>query len=88
MTKKESDEDEKDMVSSFSSSTVADVEFDIINELNKTLDEIGKSLEALDIHGVKDNYPYLRFLISELEESLSGEYENLRYRRFITKHSL
>ena len=75
------------MVSSFSSSTEVDVEFDIIKELNKTLDEMGKSIDELDIHGVKDSYPYLRFLVEELEESLSGEFENLRYRRFITKKS-
>ncbi|MGD9074114.1 MAG: hypothetical protein PVJ69_02790 [Desulfobacteraceae bacterium] len=78
---------ESGMVSSFSSSTEVDVEFDIIKELNKTLDEMGKSIDALDIHGVKDSYPYLRFLVEELEESLSGEFENLRYRRFITKKS-
>ena len=84
MTKKKN---ESGMVSSFSSSTEVDVEFDIIKELNKTLDEMGKSIDELDIHGVKDSYPYLRFLVEELEESLSGEFENLRYRRFITKKS-
>jgi hypothetical protein len=84
MTKKEN---KSEMVSSFSSSTEVDVEFDIIKELNKTLDEIGKSIDKLDIHGVKETYPYLRFLVKELEEGLSGEFENLRYRRFITKKS-
>lgn len=80
-------DNETDMVSSFSSSTEVDVEFDIIKELNQTLDEMGKSIEELDIHGVKNSYPYLRFLVKELEESLSGEFESLRYRRFITKKS-
>jgi len=84
MTKKKN---KSDMVSSFSSSTEVDVEFDVIKELNKTLDEMGKSIDELDIHGVKESYPYLRFLVNELEESLSGEFENLRYRRFITKKS-
>jgi hypothetical protein len=84
MTKKEN---ESEMVSSFGSSTEVDVEFDVIKELNKTLDEIGSSIDKLDIHGVKDSYPYLRFLVKELEEGLSGEFENLRYRRFITKKS-
>jgi hypothetical protein len=84
MTKKEN---ESEMVSSFGSSTEVDVEFDVIKELNKTLDEIGNSIDKLDIHGVKDSYPYLRFLVKELEEGLSGEFENLRYRRFITKKS-
>ena len=84
MTKKRN---KSDMVSSFSSSTEVDVEFDVIKELNKTLDEMGKSIDELDIHGVKESYPYLRFLVNELEESLSGEFENLRYRRFITKKS-
>ena len=50
MTKKKN---ESDMVSSFSSSTEVDVEFDVIKELNKTLDEMGKSIDELDIHGVK-----------------------------------
>jgi hypothetical protein len=84
MTKKEN---KREMVSSFSSSTEVDVEFDVIKELNKTLDDIGKSIDELDIHGVKESYPYLRFLVKELEEGLSGEFENLRYRRFITKKS-
>jgi hypothetical protein len=84
MTKKEN---KREMVSSFSSSTEVDVEFDVIKELNKTLDDIGKSIDELDIHGVKESYPYLQFLVKELEESLSGEFENLRYRRFITKKS-
>ncbi len=84
MTRKEK---ESEMVSSFGSSTEVDVEFDVIKELNKTLDEIGSSIDKLDIHGVKDSYPYLRFLVKELEEGLSGEFENLRYRRFITKKS-
>ena len=84
MTKKDN---ESEMVSSFGSSTEVDVEFDVIKELNKTLDEIGSSIDKLDIHGVKDSYPYLRFLVKELEEGLSGEFENLRYRRFITKKS-
>jgi hypothetical protein len=84
MTKKKN---QSEMVSSFSSSTEVDVEFDVIKELNKTLDEMGKSIDELDIHGVKESYPYLRFLVKELEESLSGEFENLRYRRFITKKS-
>lgn len=84
MTKKKN---KSDMVSSFSSSTEVDVEFDVIKELNKTLDEMGKSIDELDVHGVKESYPYLRFLVNELEESLSGEFENLRYRRFITKKS-
>ena len=48
---------------------------------------MGKSIDKLDIHGVKDSYPYLRFLVNELEEGLSGEFENLRYRRFVTKKS-
>ena len=81
------EQDESEMVSSFTSSTEVDVEFDVIKELNKTLDEIGNSIDKLDIHGVKDSFPYLRFLVKELEEGLSGEFENLRYRRFITKKS-
>ena len=85
MAKKDED---KELVASFSSSTVSDVEYDIIKELHTLADGIEKSLDESDTDGVRDKLPYLRHLISDLEEILSGDFENLRYRRFITKKTL
>ena len=85
MAKKDED---NDLVASFSSSTVADVEYDIIKELQTLTDGIEKSLDESDTNGVRDKLPYLRHLIDDLEEVFSGDFENLRYRRFITKKTL
>ncbi len=85
MVKKDED---KELVASFSSSTVSDVEYDIIKELETIVDSLEKSLDESDTDGVRDKLPYLRHLISDLEETLSGDFENLRYRRLITKKTL
>ena len=87
MAKKDEDK-ELELVASFSSSTVADVEYDIIKELQTLTDNIEKSLDESGTDGVRDKLPYLRHLIDDLEDVLSGEFENLRYRRFITKKTL
>jgi len=76
---------ENDMVVSCSSSTEADVEYDIVKELKGALDNIEKSLDESDAEGAKEKFPYLRFLVNDLDDALSGDFENLRYRRFITK---
>ena len=85
MVKKDEDQE---LVASFSSSTVSDVEYDIIKELDTIVDSMEKSLDESDTNGVRDRLPYLRHLINDLEEALSGDFENLRYRRFITKKTL
>jgi tetrahydromethanopterin S-methyltransferase subunit B len=85
MVKKDED---KELVASFSSSTVSDVEYDIIKELDTIVESMEKSLDESDTDGVRDKLPYLRHLINDLEEALSGDFENLRYRRFITKETL
>jgi hypothetical protein len=85
MVKKDED---KELVASFSSSTVSDVEYDIIKELDTIVESMEKSLDESDTNGVRDKLPYLRHLINDLEEALSGDFENLRYRRFITKKTL
>ena len=85
MAKKDED---NDLVASFSASTVSDVEYDIIKELQTLTDGIEKSLDESDTNGVRDKLPYLRHLIDDLEEVFSGDFENLRYRRFITKKTL
>jgi hypothetical protein len=69
----------------FSGSTVLDNEFDVIVELRGTVDELDDELGRLEAPSAKEKVPYLRFLIKELEDALSGEYEWLRHMRFITK---
>jgi predicted nucleic acid-binding Zn-ribbon protein len=66
-------------------STVIDTEFDIIEELTGALDEIEKALNNQE--DLLEKTAYIRFLIEELDDSLSGQYEALRRRRFITKKS-
>jgi hypothetical protein len=68
-----------------SESTELDNEFDIIVELKRAVDVINDELGLLETPSAKEKVTYLRFLIAELEDTLSGEYERLRYMRFITK---
>ncbi len=68
-----------------SESTELDNEVDIIVELKRTVDVIEDELGRLETPSAKEKVPYLRFLIKELEDALSGEYEWLRHMRFITK---
>ena len=66
-------------------STIIDTEFDVIEELNGVVDEIENALK--DREHLLEKIDYMRFLIKELDDSLSGQYEALRRRRFITKKS-
>jgi hypothetical protein len=66
-------------------STIIDTEFDVIEELTGILDEIEKALS--DQEHLLEKTAYMRFLIKELDDGLSGQYEALRRRRFITKKS-
>ncbi len=68
-----------------SESTELDNEVDIIVELKRSVDVIDDELGRLEAPSAKENVSYLRFLITELEDALSGEYEKLRNMRFITK---
>ena len=68
-----------------SESTELDNEVDIIVELKRSVDVIDDELGRLEAPSAKEKVSYLRFLITELEDALSGEYEKLRYMRFITK---
>ena len=54
MVKKDEDQE---LVASFSSSTVSDVEYDIIKELDTIVDSIEESLDESDTNGVRDNFP-------------------------------
>ena len=73
------------MAREYESSTVVDTEFDVVEELTGTLDEIEKDLK--DQKALLKKTAYMRFLIKELADNLSGGYEVLRQRRFITKKS-
>jgi hypothetical protein len=73
------------MAEDYESSTVIDTEFDVIDELKGVLGSIEKALG--DDKDLIDKMDYAKFLIKELEDGLSGGYESLRRRRFITKRS-
>jgi len=66
-------------------STVTDTEFDIIEEMANTLDDIDSALKRAETDAVTEKVAYLRFLLKDLGDVLSGEYADLRRRRFITK---
>jgi hypothetical protein len=73
------------MSEEFSSSTVTDTEFDIVDELKATLTEVEKELGPSSNKRITEKISYLKFLIHELDDTLSGEFETLRRKRFITK---
>jgi hypothetical protein len=73
------------MAEEYDSSTVIDTEFDIVEELKSAVDDIEKDLQGQPKLLAKTDY--LKFLLKELDDSLTGEYESLRRKRFITKKS-
>jgi hypothetical protein len=73
------------MSDEYSSSTVIDTEFDIIDELKSTVSDLEKELKAPRSKKITEKLSYLKFLISELDDTLSGKFEALRRKRFITK---
>jgi len=75
------------MSEDFSSSTVTDTEFDIVDELKTTVSDLEKEVKSSASKKISEKLSYLKFLISELNETLSGEFEMLRRKRFITKKS-
>jgi hypothetical protein len=66
-------------------STETDTEFDIVHELKGSVEGIEKAFHQGDKENFSEKISYLRFLLRELDDSLSGQYEELRRRRFITK---
>ena len=66
-------------------STVTDTEFDVIDEMTNALDDMDSALKRAETEVVTEKVAYLRFLLKDLGDVLSGEYEDLRRRRFITK---
>ena len=68
-------------------STIMDTEFDILEEMGTIVDDIDRAFEQADTASVPESLAYLRFLLRDLGDVLSGEYEGLRRRRFITKQT-
>lgn len=75
------------MTEDYSESSELDREFDIVEELEKTLDEIEKAFELLETDDVPEKISYLKFLIRDLDSLFSGENEALRYRKFTIRRS-
>ena len=71
----------------FDYSTETDTEFDIVNEMKGTLESIEEAFHQGQKEDFSEKLSYLKFLVRELDDSLSGQYEELRRRRFITKRS-
>ncbi len=69
-------------------STEMDTEYDIIDELTDTLEEIEKSYKSSKQKIIMDRISYMKFLLKELDRSLSGEYKELRRKRFIIKKTI
>lgn len=59
--------------------------FDIVLEIEKTLNEIDDAFSIDETEDTPDKISYLKFLIKELDDIFSGEYESLRYRKFVIK---
>ena len=62
-------------------------EFDIVEEFESTLDDIDKAFELFETDTVPDKVSYLRFLVKDLDDLLSGENEQLRFRSFVITRS-
>lgn len=75
------------MSEEYSSSTVTDTEFDIVDELKATVTDLEKALKPSGNKKIIEKFSYLKFLINELDDTLSGKFEALRRKRFITKKS-
>ena len=60
-------------------------QFDIVMEMEKTLDEMDRDIDINNIDDFCDLLSYLRFLVKDLDDIFSGEYEDLRNRNFIVK---
>jgi len=75
------------MAEEYGKSTELDREFDIVEELEKTIEDIEKAFEILETDEVPDKISYLRFLVRDLDSIFSGEQESLRYRKFTIQRS-
>jgi len=69
----------------FNNSKELSRKFDIVLEIEKTLNEIDETFSIDETEDIPDKISYLKFLTKELDDILSGEYENLRLRKFVIK---
>ena len=69
----------------YNESTELPRNFDIVMEMEKTLDEIDSEISLDNINEVLELLSYLRFLVKDLDDIFSGKNDNLRYRKFILK---
>ena len=69
----------------FGKSTELDGQVDILEEVQKALDDLDQAARESRSGIVQEKIAFLKFLIGDLEEILSGEYEHLRRRRLIIK---
>ncbi len=76
-----------DMTEDFGESVELSREFDIVAEIEKSLDEIEKAFELMEIDDVPEKISYLKFLIRDLDDLFSGENEPLRFRKFTLRRS-
>ena len=65
-------------------STEMDTEYDIIDEMTDTLEDIEETYKSGQ-QDLIDKISYMKFLLSELGFVLSGEHKKLRRVRFIVK---
>jgi hypothetical protein len=75
------------MTEDFGESVELSREFDIVAEIEKSLDEIEKAFELMETDDVPEKISYLKFLIRDLDDLLSGENEALRFRKFTLRRS-
>ncbi len=79
------EKEEINMPEDHDKSTEIDKEFDMIDELKTVLDDLYKKLGESKTQELPEKVSYLRFLVDDLDDVLSGEFEGLRRKRFIVK---
>lgn len=84
--KKEKETKDKETAASISTTEV-DRDYDILDELTTAIDEIEKAIQRSETEHLEETFSYVRFLLKELGDTLSGEFESLRHERFIAKKS-
>ena len=52
--------------------TELDREYDIVEELTAVIDEIEKTIERSETEKLEESFSYIRFLLEELNHTLSG----------------
>ena len=83
MRNQESDKKRPEMVTT----TEVDRDYDILDELNAAIDGIEEAIKRSKTETIADTISYVRYLINDLEDTLSGDFEPLRRHRFIVKAS-